>query len=250
MTEPLSTVHRLRKGWKPQKNRLQLLHNEHPTNIRFHRACSWLQRVEDAEKLGDSDVDFSLIGHWIAFNALYGQWNESEQEPARDLLSWKRFIERIHQLDQNGTLANTLTEHKPLVMTIFEDEYLSRFYWEEPGEMRARKSQKIKFDARNWYLEGRWLLIVERVLERIYLLRCQLVHGAATHNSQLNRTACRRCTLMLNHLLTAILQIWIDHGADEDWGTLCYPPQRKSAASNGSVGGQFRNGPPATARRS
>jgi hypothetical protein len=28
-------------------------------------------------------------------------------------------------------------------------------------------------DARNWYLEQCWLLI----LERIYLIHCQLVHG-------------------------------------------------------------------------
>jgi hypothetical protein len=30
---------------------------------------------------------------------------------------------------------------------------------------------------------------------------------------------------MLGHLLPAMLQVWIDHGADEDWGPLCYPPQ-------------------------
>ena len=58
-------------------------------------------------------------------------------------------------------------------------------------------------------------------------LRCQLVHGAATCNGQLNRTALRRCSTMLGHLLNAILLVWIDHGADEDWGPMCYPPQHK-----------------------
>jgi hypothetical protein len=25
-------------------------------------------------------------------------------------------------------------------------------------------------------------------------------------------------------LLPAVLLVWIDHGADEDWGPMCYPP--------------------------
>ena len=67
-------------------------------------------------------------------------------------------------------------------------------------------------------------MILDRLIERIYLLRCQLVHGAATYNSQLNRTSLNRCIPMLRHLLNAILLAMIDHGADEDWGTMCYPP--------------------------
>ena len=47
---------------------------------------------------------------------------------------------------------------------------------------------------------------------------------ATTHGSSLNRTSLRRCTTMMGHLLTAILQVWIDRGADEDWGPMCYPP--------------------------
>lgn len=56
-------------------------------------------------------------------------------------------------------------------------------------------------------------------------MRCQLVHGAATHNSRLTRTSLRRCSTMLDHLLPAVLVVLIDHGADADWGPLCYPPQ-------------------------
>ena len=66
----------------------------------------------------------------------------------------------------------------------------------------------------------------DRLIERIYLLRCQLVHGAATFNSSLNRTAIQNCSEMLDHLLRAFLLVWIDHGAAEDWGTMCYPPMR------------------------
>jgi hypothetical protein len=63
----------------------------------------------------------------------------------------------------------------------------------------------------------------------VYLLRCQLVHGAATFGSRLNRIALRQCTNIMRLLLTAMLLVWVDHGADEDWGLLCYPPVHKQS---------------------
>jgi hypothetical protein len=71
--------------------------------------------------------------------------------------------------------------------------------------------------------------VLDRLVERIYLLRCQLVHGAATYNSSLNRTAIRHCSLMTDHLLRAILLVWINPGAEDDWGIMCYPPLRLKA---------------------
>ena len=38
------------------------------------------------------------------------------------------------------------------------------------------------------------------------------------------RTALKRCSIMLGHLLPALVTVIADHGADEDWGELCYPP--------------------------
>lgn len=222
------TVRALRRRWKPNKERLRRIDPQHPTNVRFHRACSWLQRVEQLD--GKDDLDFALIAQWIAFNALYGQWDHAAREPARDSRCWKDFLDRMRKLDREGRIGDVLTEHRKLVMSILEDEYLSRFFWEEPGQLRARKSKKVKYDARTWFVEKNWALILDRLIERIYLLRCQLVHGAATYNGKLNRTATRRCSLMLGHLLRALLLVWIDHGADEDWGPMCYPPQQASSA--------------------
>jgi hypothetical protein len=46
----------------------------------------------------------------------------------------------------------------------------------------------------------------------------QLIHGASTFGGKLNRTAPRRSTQMLGHLLPAVLLVIIDQGADVDWG--------------------------------
>lgn len=131
-------------------------------------------------------------------------------------------------LDESGFIADALVENKPLVVAIYDDEYLSRYFWEEPTEKRANKSKRAKYASRTWFLEGNWTMILDRLIERIYLLRCQLAHGAATYNSSLNRTAIRRCSQMMDHLLRSFLLVWINHGSEEDWGTMCYPPMRSS----------------------
>lgn len=64
------------------------------------------------------------------------------------------------------------------------------------------------------------------MLERIYLLRCQLVHGAATYGGALNRDSIALCSRTLGELLPAFLLVIIDHGYEEDWGPLPYPPVR------------------------
>ena len=34
----------------------------------------------------------------------------------------------------------------------------------------------------------------------------------------------KHCVTMMQRLLPTLLLVWIDHGADEDWGPMCYPP--------------------------
>lgn len=228
-TEPLPehlasipSVRSLRRRWKPHKERLLAKAGEHPASIRFHRACSWLERVEDNVAGKDHDVD--LISFWIAFNALYGQWDEQKREPKQDRQSWRAFADSMLRLDEDGHIANTLTEHKRLVMTLLEDEYLSSFFWQEPGAKRAGQSKRAKHQAQSWYFEKRWTMVLDHLLDRIYLMRCQLVHGAATYGGKLNRSSLKHCVWMMHRLLTAFMMIWIDHGTDEDWGPMCYPP--------------------------
>lgn len=45
-----------------------------------------------------------------------------------------------------------------------------------------------------------------------------------TARGKLNRTSLKRCVVMMQRLLPALLGVWIDHGANEDWGPMCYPP--------------------------
>lgn len=231
---PPWTVRDLRRRWKPNKERLSKSGEAEGLRIRIHRCCSWLARVESLEQTmlqpgpatgsNDAPDDVALVCRWIAFNALYARWDSHGRAPWADVESLKSFTSQIVKTDRDGGLAATLIEHKRLLIALLEDEFLSRSFWQDPTPGRAGISKRAAFDARTWYQQKKWAMILERALLRIYVLRCQLVHGGATCGGKLNRTALRRCSMMLGHLLPAMLLAMIDHGEREDWGPLCYPP--------------------------
>jgi hypothetical protein len=95
--------------------------------------------------------------------------------------------------------------------------------WQEPNDGRARRA---KLQAQTWFLERRWPLVLDHLIERIYLMRCQLMHGAATFGGKLNRDSLKRRAMMLVHLVEATSLVVIDHAADEDWKIMYYPPLR------------------------
>jgi len=219
----LLTVHDLRERWLPHKVRLDAARDSHPTAVRFHRACSWLEVTEQLDS--DRDVDQILIHQWIAFNALYGQWDMERHEPLADRESWQVFLGRMLQLDASSRIKSLLTEHKRLVLAILGNGYLNRYFWQEPCcDKAARTGRGGRHKAESWYIEDSWAVILEHVFERVYLLRCQLVHGAATFRSRLNRTALEHCTQFMRILLHTFLLVWVDYGVKEDWGIMCYPP--------------------------
>ena len=78
--------------------------------------------------------------------------------------------------------------------------------------------------AREQLREGHHEAFLDRLLGRIHFVRNQLVHGGSTYNGQLNRTAVRRASQMMEHLLGCFLQIMMEHAYMDDWGDLCYPP--------------------------
>lgn len=225
------TIPELRERWLPHKERLNSAGSGHPTAVRFHRACSWL---EEAERFQTEDqTDHALIFRWTGFNALYGQWDLDRHEPLADRQSWQVFLSRMLELDRTGHIVALLNEHRGLVLAILGNPYLNDYFWQDPCREKAGKTrQGGRHKGEAWYGQRDWSLILDEVVDRIYLLRCQLVHGAATLRSGLNREAVRHCATMAGLLVPTFLLVWIDHGADEDWGIMCYPPVNHGAGDS------------------
>ena len=69
---------------------------------------------------------------------------------------WQHFLDRVLKLDRGEWLQAQLHELKKLVMTLFDDEYLSHFFWQDLSGQRAKRVSRNRFDAQRWYVEVIW----------------------------------------------------------------------------------------------
>jgi hypothetical protein len=128
----------------------------------------------------------------------------------------------LMKIDRAGLLAERLQALEQDILWLMENKYLDPRFWknpDEPGNVRAKYHRAVRL-----YHDKSWAAILEYTLERIAVLRGQIVHGAATRGSRLNRESLRRCRSVLESLLPVVLQLLIERRADDDWPPLCYPP--------------------------
>lgn len=188
--------------------------------IRVHRALSWFERAVELDE--GEHPDGRLLYGWIALNALYGAWDPSQRTAAREMESCRKFLSRLVAADADGVLGKELTVLRPDVVAILENKFLDPIFWKNPsapGNIKAKARR-----APSWYYEQRWCDLLACTLERIYVLRGQIVHGASTRGSRLNRATLARCRKVLEALVAAILPLVIERMAHDDWPPLCYPP--------------------------
>lgn len=230
---PTLTVRDLRRRWKPTKLRLNDEGRDQQLSIRIHRSCSWIQRIEEMhEEARDvPSSDMLLIVRWISFNAMYARWDAEEKRALGDTNSFCLFLAQLLSRDRLDLLADVLDHHRPLVEDIFEDVHLSHGYWRSPSEEQAARSLRRARKKLARYETGEHSKVLEGLIKRIYLIRCQLMHGGATFGGKLNREPLDRCATMLGHLLPALLIVLMDHGVEDDWGPICYPPDDADAGS-------------------
>ena len=175
--------------------------------IRVHRALSWLERALEVDS--DEQPDGRLLYSWIAFNSLYGTWDDDAGFPAKDREAWQAFICRILSLDQDGLLGKQLIVLRPQVLALLENKFLDPRLWRDPQAAHSHRGHYHR--AMTIYIEKRWLELLTLALDRVYVLRGQIVHGAATRGSSLNRAVLKQCSQVLEGLLPPVLHLTIGH---------------------------------------
>lgn len=188
---------------------------------RLHRAISWLQRAS----ADSSDDDTRFIHLWISLNAVYASdFDFEDSERARAV----RFLARVVDADEEGRLHAVLFRQFPgPIRTLIDSPYVFAPFWRALRDHDPSERWKERFDASRKaamtaLLEKRTADLLSIVLDRLYVLRNQLVHGGATWNSQVNRAQLRDGCAILGTLVPAILQILLDaSGFDDD--PIAYP---------------------------
>lgn len=199
-------------------------------SIRLHRACSWLRRAQVvAKNSGPESLDDQLVLLWIAFNALYGVWDEQENHPVRDIESVRRFLILVLKLDADDLFGKLLQRERTLAERLFDNVYLDHYFWRglDSGEGDDETWRDMPAKGRRYLDDGRAERALDRLLLfRVYTLRCQLVHGGSTHSGRLNRNSVADCGRLLHQVLDITIRIIIERAEEigESIGPICYPP--------------------------
>lgn len=211
------------------KTRFKKQCNDHPDSpdnwgIRAHRALSWHKR---ATELPADQPEARYLFYWISLNSLYSRWDAQRNAPGADRDTRQSFIRRLIQFDSGGRISAMLHQQRPLIKKILGNPFLSSVFWRDPHHPKARgwASEDVNYLEKN-FREHNYQKLLEQVFDRLYVLRGQLVHGASTGGSHLNRTTLYHCLMMLAQMVPVILELVIDQGIDANWPELCYPPVR------------------------
>lgn len=191
-------------------------------NLRVHRALSWLQRAEQCE-----DMDGRFVFLWIAFNATYAQEIPSAYRLS-ETASFNEFLQKVHELDTAKRLdALIWKEFSGPIRVLLDNPYVFEAFWRfHRGEISAAQWQE-KFShgkKKAALLLGRndTPALLALVLQRIYTLRNQILHGGATWNGSVNRAQVQDCTRFMNKLVPTMITVMLGSPATI-WGEACYP---------------------------
>jgi hypothetical protein len=188
--------------------------------VRCHRAISWLRR---AEREDDADARFIFL--WISFNAAYA-WEFGHEQSERELL--RRFFERILLLDADKRLHALLFKNfTGCVRTLIDNPYLFDPFWRalrdhDSSGRWEEQFQAAKRAATAAVMTGETVSVAGIVVDRLYVLRNQLVHGGATHGSKLNRQQVKDGVALLGQLVPLVIDLMLASDGS-GFGNIAYP---------------------------
>ena len=206
------------------KGRQRAERENHPEGLalRVHRALSWLDRADQCD-----DLDGRFIFLWIAFNAAYAQEIGDQQRPDEQR-TLNRFLKKLVDLDKDDVLYQLLwQEFSGSIRVLLDNKYVYQPFWDHqngriPDEQWQAKFKQARGRAQRALARHDTRGVLAIVLNRMYTLRNQLVHGGATWNSRVNREQLRDCTDLLGKLVPFVILLMLDNPRTL-WGSACYP---------------------------
>ena len=199
----------LRRLWKPRRDSYANARLYEDNRIRIHRAFTWLERAAECR---DDRLDERVLAQWSGLAALFSRWDAQRGQPIAQRTALSAWVRQLAATDHDGIVAATLERERTLVASVFSDRYLARHFH--------------AFDAREQLARGRADRVLAELLDRCALVHAQLAQGGATYGSRANRTVLKRTSMALDAVALAAIQVTVNHGYADDWGALCWPPER------------------------
>lgn len=189
--------------------------------IRLHRAISWLAAAEGS--LHDNDTRFVQL--WIAFNAAYAGEFPNEQDERQRVTD---FVTRLVSSDvQNRLHAMLFKQFSGPIRQLIDNRYTYAPFWIALRDHDATERWKQRFDASrknamDAVMAHRTAELLCLVLDRLYVLRNQLIHGGATWNGTVNRVQLREACALMSTLVPTIIEVMMSGNAFEG-DSIAYP---------------------------
>ena len=190
--------------------------------LRIHRALSWLDKAESTE-----DEDIRFITLWIAFNAIYAR--EFLHNSSSERSEFRRFIQSIDRMDKGSRVYELVwNTYSGSIRLLLDNQYVFQPFWDAHNGQISQQAWQSDFERAKKKI-GRALAdkdtdtILAGIFDRLYTLRNQMVHGGATHGSQVNREQVKDGNAILSSLLPLMLEIMMTHHDQWDWGKPFYP---------------------------
>ena len=182
---------------------------------RIHRSLSWLTK---SEKENEPDANFVFL--WISFN---GAYSRHEHHHSYDIRS--DFFTLIYQYGKNEIDEIIESYFKDEIYPILSNEYLMESYWHGKAykyedekrkdiDMALNELNKPKKDCR---------IILEKLFQRLNILRNQMFHGYTTYNSSVNRVSVTTASKLMQIFVPLFLEIMMKH-PEENWGEIDFNP--------------------------
>lgn len=206
---------------KTLKKKRDQFSDEHGT--RLHRALSWLNCAAKQQ----DDVDLQLISLWIAFNACYAV-DHGGSESLAERFAFQGFIEKLVSHDHQKHIYACLWQtYSGPVKALIKNPYVYSGFWQAKRE-DANSEQwqegfnQLSVSALNYLSRQNVPQLLSIVLDRLFVLRNQLIHGGATYASKVNREQVEDGAQLLSSLVPIMIEIMLD-AQQEDWGSIYYP---------------------------
>lgn len=190
-------------------------------NLRIHRGLSWLKK---AIQLGD-DLDLKFIALWISFNSIYAR----DSDLIQDKQTFREFVYKICQADDEHKIYNIIWEKfSHTVRLLLDNPYIFQAFWDYQNEKISQSAWKEDFEKEKQKVHATLqnkdtVQILMILLNRLYTLRNQLVHGGATYRSSVNRAQLTDACSLLMALMPVFICLLIENSADLDLGKPFYP---------------------------
>ena len=198
-------------------------HDDNPHRVA--RAIAWL---EIAQHSNYDEIQFML--HWISFNALYGQGDKVHKSGGTDISMIENFLKAVVPHGEEH-LWRVLEENANSAQKILYLRQTYKRFWDAMYDERDRRCWEEEFKAENdkamkAYEKRNVMEFLDILFRRLYVVRNQLMHGAASANinnhSRRNRTQVKNGIELLSKLVPTFVYI-VAQADDINLGQIPYP---------------------------